>query len=67
MGNYKYYIKNGYVHGAFNIGQSKTGAIYLAMGKNYTVLSLAQINELLISVYDLMDFDYSLFKLFYNL
>jgi len=63
---YTYSVKNGYTSGVFNIYQDKRGGIRLLMGNKHTELSLSQINDLMISVYDLIDFDYDSFMNYYN-
>jgi hypothetical protein len=49
---------NSRAKGQFNIYQAKTGKIFLNMGNCVTCLSMKQIQELNINVYDLPEFDY---------
>ena len=55
------------VKGFFKIYQGNKGHIILAMDNCYTILSIKQIEDLKIDVYDFEDFDYDLFKLVYNI
>ena len=64
--NYSYKVNDGRRHGAFNIYQAKTGAIMLLMANSYTPLTLKQVNDLTINVFNLIDFEYEDFKKFYN-
>lgn len=64
--NYSYKVNDGRRHGAFNIYQAKTGAIMLLMANSYTPLTLKQVNDLNINVFNLIDFEYEDFKKFYN-
>lgn len=66
MNSYKYAIQKGNVSGYFNVYQSKAGSIFLVMGNSYTKLEYNQVIELNIDVYSLIDFDYCLFKKYYN-
>ena len=45
----------------FNIYQAMNGGIYLMIGKKVTELTVSQILDLSIDVYDLDDFDYDMY------
>ena len=63
---YTYNVKGGRVSGVFNIYQDRRGALRLLMGNGHIELTLPQINDLMISVHDLIDFDYDEFMNYYN-
>lgn len=63
---YTYNIKYGSESGVFNIYQDRRGALRLLMGKTHTELTFSQINDLMISIHDLIDFDYDEFMNYYN-
>ena len=63
---YTYNVKGGRVSGAFNIYQDRKGALRLLMGNRHIELTFSQINDLMISVHDLIDFDYDEFMNYYN-
>lgn len=64
---FTYNVIGGSVSGAFNVCQDNRGAVMLQMGNMLTELSLSQINDLCIEVYELIDFDYKHFVKYYNL
>ena len=55
------------VKGDFKIYQARNGSIQMVMGNRHTELSHQQINDLLIDVYELEDFNLSDFKRAYHL
>ena len=63
---YTYNIKGGSESGVFNIYQDRKGALRLLMGNTHTELTFSQINDLMISIHDLIDFDYNEFMNYYN-
>jgi len=63
---YTYNVKGGRVSGVFNIYQDRRGALRMLMGNRHTELTFSQINDLMISVHDLIDFDYDEFMNYYN-
>ena len=63
---FTYNVKDGSVSGVFNIYQDRKGALRLLMGNRHTELTFSQINDLMINVYDLIDFDYDEFMNYYN-
>ena len=63
---YTYNVKGGRVSGVFNIYQDRKGALRLLMGDRHIELTLSQINDLMISIHDLIDFDYDKFLNYYN-
>ena len=63
---YTYDVKGGRVSGVFNIYQDRRGALRLLMGNGHIELTFQQINDLMISVHDLIDFDYDEFMNYYN-
>lgn len=69
MGKYKcqWEGEGGTYTADFNIYQARKGCICLMIGGNVTVLSLTQIQELGIDIYDLFDFDFTDYKQYYGL
>lgn len=63
---YTYNVKGGRVSGAFNIYQDRRGALRMLMGNRHIELTFSQINDLMISVHDLIDFEYDEFMNYYN-
>lgn len=63
---YTYKVKGGKVSGGFNVYQDKKGALRLLMGDKHIELTFTQINDLMIGVYELIDFDYDGFMKYYN-
>ena len=63
---YTYNIQGGSESGVFNIYQDRKGALRLLMGNTQTELTFSQINDLRISIHDLIDFDYNEFMKYYN-
>ena len=63
---YTYNIKGGSESGVFNIYQDRSGALRMLMGNRHTELTFSQINDLMISIHDLIDFDYNEFMNYYN-
>ncbi len=63
---YTYNIKGGSESGVFNIYQDRRGALRLLMGNRQTELTFSQIHDLMISIHDLIDFDYNEFMNYYN-
>jgi len=63
---YTYNLKSGRVRGVFNIYQDRKGALRLLMGSRHIELTFSQINDLMISVHELIDFDYDAFMKYYN-
>lgn len=57
---------NATIKGRFNIFQSICGSILLEMGNRCIRLTNAQINDLGIDVYQLIDFDHNKFLEFYR-
>ena len=66
MGKYEYPTREGKVKGAFNIYQSKSGAIILLMGNNTVALTMFQLDKLSIDLYQLPDFDHDKFIEYYT-
>ena len=65
--NFIYRTKAGTTKGYFNVYQSRNGGIFLQMGDRFTLLSKTQVeNDLSIDVYDLIDFDLTDYKQFYE-
>ncbi|MHB8281312.1 MAG: hypothetical protein ACYDDE_00740 [bacterium] len=65
---FTYEISQGtYIKGYFDIYQAKNGKIFITMGNGNTELNYKQVEDLRIDVYDLIDFDYDLFKKAYNI
>ena len=63
---YTYNIKGGRESGIFNIYQDRKGALRLLMGNRHIELTFSQINDLMISVHDLIDFYCDEFMNYYN-
>ena len=63
---YTYNVKGGRVSGVFNIYQDRKGALRVLMGNRHIELTFSQINDLMISIHDLIDFDYDEFMNYYN-
>ncbi len=63
---YTYNVKGGSVSGVFNIYQDRKGALRLLMGDRHIELTFSQINDLMISIHDLIDFDYDEFLNYYK-
>ena len=59
-------IVGGSVSGSFNIYQAKNGTIQLLMSDKNIGLTLDQINELSLDLYELVDFDVDLFQKAYK-
>ncbi|APH17016.1 hypothetical protein NPD5_3870 [Clostridium sporogenes] len=66
LNKFSYEVANGSVKGDFNIYQATNGKVYMLMGKGYTVLEEQQIKDLGIDVYELIEFDYELYKKAYT-
>jgi len=64
--SYSYKVKDGRMHGIFNIYQDRKGALRIVMGNSHTELTFQQIVDLGINVYALIDFEYNDFMNFYN-
>jgi hypothetical protein len=62
-----YNTASGYRKGYFDIYQAKSGKIFITMTNSITGLTFKQIENLNIDVYDLIDFDYDLFKKAYDI
>lgn len=56
IGSFTYTTREGKCKGQFGIYQARNGAIYMLMGNKHTALTLGQINELFLDVYQLKDF-----------
>ena len=63
---YTYNVKGGSVSGVFNIYQDRKGALRLLLGDRHIELTFSQINDLMINVHELIDFDYDEFIKYYN-
>lgn len=61
-----YEINKGVCKGFFNLYQARNGSIQICMGSANTLLTVTQINDLRITVYELKDFDIDLYNKFYN-
>ena len=63
---YSMEVNQGMVKGFFNIYQGRSGKIFLMLNNSITELKESQINDLKLDIYELIDFDYDLYRKAYS-